>query len=196
MINRIKNLLKSGQASTFDDSGTTQISRSNWLGRVGQTVESLVPYGTFGTPMTKVRQILISLRANESNIAAINVDSAHRIKKNTKPGEYGIGSPLTGANIYFKENGNIIIEVPKEKCIINAEGNIELGGAEVNLNSGTKGVAREDDTINSDVVTDSIFWAWVTAAGSVLAGLGVVAPIPTALAGKITSSSSTVKAGD
>lgn len=114
MINKIKNMIKSGLGKSFEDDGDIQIGKSKFLGRFLQTVESLVPYGTFGTPMKNVRQILLNLRSNESNIAAINSDSVNRIKKNTKPGEYGIGSPLTGANIYFKEDGSLLIEVPKE----------------------------------------------------------------------------------
>ena len=90
----------------------------------------MVPYGTFGTPMKNVRQILLSLRANESNISAINSDSANRIKKDTKPGEYGIGSPLTGANIYFKENGDAVIEIPKENFIVTAVKEIRFNGSE------------------------------------------------------------------
>lgn len=131
-------MIKSGLGKSFEDDGDIQISKSKFLGRVLQTVESLVPYGTFGTPMKNVRQILLSLRANESNIAAINSDSANRIKRNTKPGEYGIGSPLTGANIYFKENGSCVIEIPEENFIVNATKNIELNGAEVNLNGDSK----------------------------------------------------------
>lgn len=196
MITMLKNLLKSGQASTFDDSGDIQISKSNWLGRTKQTVESLVPYGTFGTPMAKVRQILFSLRGNESNIAALNSDSTNRIKKNTEPGEYGIGSPLTGANIYFKKNGDIVIEIPKENLIVTAGTKIAFDAPEVNLNSGSKGVARLDDSTLSTAVEDPVFWTWLAAAGALLAGLGVVAPIPTAQTGKINSASGTVKAGN
>lgn len=76
-----------------------------------------------------------------------------------------------GAKVELKDNGDVI------------------------LNEGTKGAARKDDATTSSATTDPTFWAWVAAAGTVLAGLGVVAPVPTSLAGKISGGSSTVKVG-
>lgn len=60
----------------------------------------------------------------------------------------------------------------------------------------TKSVARVNDPTSTDIVTDSIFWTWLSAAAGVLAGLGVVAPTPTSLAAKITSGSARLKVGD
>jgi len=54
------------------------------------------------------------------------------------------------------------------------------------FNSGSKKAARENDPIQSTAVEDSVFWAWIAAAGPILAGLGVTAPVPTSLTGKIT----------
>ena len=56
--------------------------------------------------------------------------------------------------------------------------------------------ARKEDAIFSSSVEDSVFWAWIAAAGTVLAGLGVVAPIPTTLTGKINAGSNQVEIGD
>lgn len=58
-----------------------------------------------------------------------------------------------------------------------------------------KEAARKEDAIASTAADDSVFWAWISAAGSVLSGLGVTAPIPTALFGKITGGSTEVKIG-
>lgn len=55
--------------------------------------------------------------------------------------------------------------------------------------------ARKGDAIQSTATDDSTFWTWLTAAAAVLAGLGVTAPIPTSLTGKITGGSSEVKIG-
>lgn len=128
LLNRLKNLIKSGVGQSFDDSGSIQTGESNWLGRTKQTVESIVPYGTFGTPMAKVRQILFSLRGNESNIAALNSDSVNRIIKNTKPGEYGIGSPLKGSYTYFKEDGKIETKTDKMTVVLDPSGKITITG--------------------------------------------------------------------
>ena len=56
--------------------------------------------------------------------------------------------------------------------------------------------ARKDDPTTSSTVEDTVFWTWLAAAGIVLAGLGVVPPIPTSLTGKISSGSSQIKVGD
>lgn len=61
------------------------------------------------------------------------------------------------------------------------------------INAGTKNAARLNDSISSSIVEDSVFWTWLSAAAVVLAGLGVVAPTPTSLTGKITSGTSEVK---
>lgn len=63
--------------------------------------------------------------------------------------------------------------------------------------SATKEVARKGDTIQStQSVPPNAFWTWIAAAGSVLSGLGVAAPIPTQLDGTITSGSQRLKVGD
>lgn len=129
LLNRIKGMIKSGQAQEYDDSGDIQTSESNWLGRSMQTVESLVPYGLFGTPLAKCRQILFSLRANESNQSGFNVDSANRIIKNTKPGDMGIGSPKAGSYMYFKEDGVIETKTDEMTVVLSPDGKISITGA-------------------------------------------------------------------
>jgi hypothetical protein len=65
----------------------------------------------------------------------------------------------------------------------------------ITLNEGAAGVVRTGDAVNSSIVEDPVFWAWIGAVGTLLAGMGVVAPVPTALAGKCTGGSTTVRAG-
>jgi hypothetical protein len=76
---------------------------------------------------------------------------------------------------------------------------IELqNDGKIRLNDEAKtaaGVARVGDGVTSNMTADPVFWTWLSAAAAVLAGLGVVAPTPTALASKITEGSATVKAG-
>ena len=55
--------------------------------------------------------------------------------------------------------------------------------------------ARKGDATLSVPADDPTFWTWLAAAAGVLAGLGVVAPIPTSLTGKISGGSSEVKIG-
>jgi len=66
---------------------------------------------------------------------------------------------------------------------------------EINFGKDGKGVARLDDTIVSNMTTDSSFWSWVTAVSSSLSSLGFpVTPVPTALNGKINLASEKVNA--
>ena len=58
-----------------------------------------------------------------------------------------------------------------------------------------KEAARKGDAVASTATDDTAFWAWITAAGAALAALGVVAPVPSSLTGKITGGSSEVKIG-
>ena len=58
-----------------------------------------------------------------------------------------------------------------------------------------KEAARKGDAVDSGVTDDSVFWTWITAAGAALAALGVVAPVPSSLTGKITGGSTEVKIG-
>jgi hypothetical protein len=60
------------------------------------------------------------------------------------------------------------------------------------FNEGTKEAARKGDAVQSTMTDDATFWTWIAAAGAVLTGLGVAAPIPTSLSGKITEGTSEV----
>lgn len=85
--------------------------------------------------------------------------------------------------IYSSEGGSKLARV---KC--------DKSGNVIN-NEGSRLVARKDDAIVSDTEAgdDSVFWAWVAAAGLALAGLGVTVQIPVSLTGKISEGSPTVK---
>jgi hypothetical protein len=58
-----------------------------------------------------------------------------------------------------------------------------------------KEAARKGDEIKSTATEDPTFWTWIAAVGAVLTGLGVTAPVPSSLTGKITGGSSEVKIG-
>ena len=63
------------------------------------------------------------------------------------------------------------------------------------MQGGGSAAAREGDQVQSTMADDSAFWTWVSAAGSALSGLGVAAPVPISLTGKITAGSATVEIG-
>ena len=60
------------------------------------------------------------------------------------------------------------------------------------FNDGTTEAARNGDAVQSTATDDATFWTWIAAAGAVLTGLGVAAPIPTSLSSKITEGTSEV----
>jgi hypothetical protein len=60
----------------------------------------------------------------------------------------------------------------------------------------TKQVARKTDGVTSSMPDDSVFWTWLSAAGTALNGIGVTAPVPTSLGGHISGGSDRLKVGD
>jgi len=143
ILSRIKNMIKSGINKGIDDSGKVRRAAYSWLGRKEQNAESFVPFGTFGCPTTDTRGIVLLLRSNESNAIVLDGDPENRIKKECKPGEFGVGNPITKSNIYFKENGDLQIEVPSgninytisKGVLLEASQVISLNGSKVGLNS-------------------------------------------------------------
>lgn len=134
-----------------------------------------------------------------------------RVKYGEILAEFVLGTRVTGeidtSNDYkFKENKEGTKSVrfylklydSGMEVIINEDGDISVNGNSINLNSGSKGVAREDDSTSSTSTEDNAFWAWVSALHAFVVGLGFVylPGAPSSLAGKISGASSSVKAGD
>jgi len=83
--------------------------------------------------------------------------------------------------IYSSEGGS---KKARVKC--DADGNVVH-------NEGSRLVARKDDPVISNMTSDPVFWTWLAMAATVLSKMGVTAPIPTSLTGKISEGSPTVK---
>ena len=83
--------------------------------------------------------------------------------------------------IYSSEGGS---KKARVKC--DADGNVVC-------NQGPRLVARKDDPVISNMISDPVFWTWLAMAATVLSKMGVTAPIPTSLTGKISEGSPTVK---
>ena len=78
----------------------------------------------------------------------------------------------------------------KGDSVINADGNIEITAkGNVKLNNGSKGAARQDDTVEVTIPAGSFITA-VTGQAT-----GTPNPAPVTVQGKITSASGTVKIG-
>lgn len=130
---KIKALVKTGAVLETLDSGSQQRTFSRWLGRARQKIESFVPYGFFGSYPAGTKQLLLAKRGNESNIVGLADGSQTRIKKDTKPGEVGLGNPLTKANTYFKEDGSIQTETGEMTVVLFPDGKISISGGSEEL---------------------------------------------------------------
>ena len=100
------------------------------------------------------------------------------------------GIALVGINPKTKVMG-----LDGKKARIKTDKPLVIDAEKITMQSGGAAAARKGDQIQSGTTDDSVFWAWVSAAGSALAGLGVAAPVPTSLTGKVTAGSATVEIG-
>lgn len=86
----------------------------------------------------------------------------------------------SGTKVEIDADGNVIIE---------AKGDVTVKGGEVKINDGSKGAARQDDTVEVTIPPGSFI---IAVAGS---ATGTPNPAPVKVQGKITSSSGSVKIG-
>jgi uncharacterized protein involved in type VI secretion and phage assembly len=86
-----------------------------------------------------------------------------------------------GTKIEIDADGNVIIE---------SAGDVTVTGGAVNMNDGSKGAARQDDSVEVTIPSGSFI---IAVAGS---ATGTPNPAPVKVQGKITSSSGSVKIGD
>lgn len=158
-------------------------------------VNNNIELGNFATTVPGTGSIL------EVPIGHMKIDTTGKIVvENTTAG-------VSKASITWQATGNLELKSPTQ---ITADASL------INLNSGTFGVARLNDLVTSNLTTDTIFWQMITAlyalittystysggsptplsaiGGPALAFLAA-APQPTQQVGKITSASTTVKAG-
>ncbi len=85
-----------------------------------------------------------------------------------------------GTKIDIDKDGNVTIE---------ASGDVKVKGNEVSINDGSKGAARQDDTVEVTIPPGS----FIVAVGG--AATGTPNPAPVKVQGKITSASGSVKIG-
>lgn len=86
-----------------------------------------------------------------------------------------------------------------DDTVIQAGGDVDVDGIEINLNNGVVGVARLNDAIQTNATTDPAIIAWiaaVTTAINLLAPASIPLPPPVVINGKIIAASGSVKAGD
>lgn len=122
-------------------------------------------------------------------------------------GAYTLTTPASTLSI----NNTGAVSLTGASLSVSMSGSITQTGSTINLNSGTFGVARIQDTVTSNIASDPAWWTfWSTLStlisalpttpldgGATLkAGLATLfSTVPTTIISKITTGSSTVKAG-
>lgn len=107
----------------------------------------------------------------------------------------------TDGNVQIEAKGKISINTDKNAqidikgdSVIKADGNIEITAkGDVKINNGSKGVARQDDTVEVTIPASTFIVA--VSGGATAPAVGTPNPAPVTVQGKITSASGTVKVG-
>jgi hypothetical protein len=157
----------------------------------GVDLESGNPHGIFAPPL------------EGQMVGILYVDSSHKnpVVAFPIPFNWGQGNNQEKYyNLLDDKEDLMIAHKSGSKMIMRKSGDIEIFPAEnkeVKINEPGAGdnAARKGDSTLSNSTIDPVFWAWISAAGGVLAGLGVVAPIPTSLKSNINQGSDKVKIG-
>lgn len=142
-----------------------------------------------------------------SNLGAYTLTTPAASMSLSNTGAFSLTTPAASTSI----SNSGAISVSGATLSVSMSGSITQTGSTINLNSGSFGVARVNDTVTSNISTDPAFWAfWSTIAvqiaalpttpldgGATLkAGLATLfGTMPQTIISKITTGSTTVKAG-
>jgi phage gp45-like len=126
MIEKIKNMIKrAATTAIMKDSGSVPTIQVKYFNKTA-LVEVLAPYGFCSSPPKNSMATVFNLLGQEENRTAI-IDKPWQRFKNLKEGEVVIGNYLTLAKLYFKENGDVLLDLPEGNLTVNvAEGDITV----------------------------------------------------------------------
>lgn len=124
MMDKLKTLIKAAMSGTVTDSGNYRRVNVTYQGKTMQALD-VTPYGFFHNPPENSLAIVLSQNGQESNGLAIVDNPNTRTIKDTNPGESGLQNDVTGAFIYLKENGDIVIDAPND-VEVNAVGSVDV----------------------------------------------------------------------
>ncbi len=177
LVAELVTVVRSYVANRNGGPGQTVYAEAEGLGKVGMNAEIYSAPGVFSRPPKGTRGVFLRM-GRGSRYGVVIAMHNYQIAINwTTEGETTIFSTTTDGKT------------------VKARADF-LNDGSISLNLGTKGAARKDDAVRSTAAEDATFWTWLSAAAVVLAGLGVVAPPPTSLTGKITGGSASVVVGD
>ena len=127
-----------------DDSGTYPIITASYNGKNDSKAVLVQPYGLYSSLPENSTLLSFNSLCQESNKYVIGQDFNTRVKE-LESGEVVVSNAVTGANIKFDKDGNILITSPSGKTVevsadmnitVNGDANITVGG---NLSANVSG---------------------------------------------------------
>lgn len=128
ILQRIKSLFKMAKLVGSDD---TVNLRKGWFSYEGKSDDNpqrgtlFSPYGHMYNPPAGSIVMLFSQNGQESNAVGIADDVKNRTLKSLSEGEVATGNYLTGSYVYFKENGDILVNSENNVQVV-ANGNVSV----------------------------------------------------------------------
>jgi len=133
MINNIKKIIRTAIITLIgQDNELYNRAQVEYL-ETPRTIHILMPYGLYAVLPKDSLVLTFAVNGNEDNLIGIGEHSDTRFK-DLKEGEVIVGNAKTQSKIYFKENGDVLIE---------SQGNININSTGVvNINGDTQPIVR------------------------------------------------------
>lgn len=143
----IKNILKFGNVTGSDDSGSYPKITTSFFGKESQAL-NIMPYGMWGRAPDGSLAVVFNIGGMESNQAAIVNDYKNRPVKDMEKGEVAFGNGIAGTYLKFNTDGSVSLQTSEG---LNLEGDLNVNG---DINS--TGDIESDGLITGSDLTDGI----------------------------------------
>lgn len=154
LLQRIKSVFKMAKVVTSDDSTNL---RNGWFTYEGldetRPIKGTLftPYGMMHNPPASSIAMLFAQEGLESNRIGIADDPKNRTLNGLEEGEVALGNYLTGSYVFFKENGDVLVNANGNIQAI-ADGNISAtAGGDVTVISGGDVSVTASTSVSFDV---------------------------------------------
>ena len=170
ILQRLKSIFKMAKVIGSDDSVNL---RDGWFSYEGKSDTNpqkgtlFTPYGVMHNPPAGSIAMLFAQNGLESNAIGIADDPKNRTLKNLSEGEVAVGNYVTGSYVYFKENGDVLVNsVANTQVIVSGSASLTAGG-DVTVISGGDVSVTVSNSVSFDVGGTTFDF---TAAGLVVTG--------------------------
>jgi len=176
VFTRLRLIITKAIVDKINDSTEVQLLDVSSLdSEVLKTLERIQEYGLSTVPPAKASAIIGSQGGDRSNSVVLKTGYPQGRPKDKQEGDVTLWD-IHGNTIELTSDG------------------IKVTGAEVNINNGTEGAARENDTV--EVTIPALSFIVEVTGGAGAPAVGVKNPNPVVVDGFIDSSSGSVKIGD